>query len=127
MAKNTPVDDEILEDEFEVEDEDEGSENANADPDNLLEQEVDLSAVEVPKPIPRNWYTLTIVSATPGMSKGDQNKGTGPQPKISIRTKVEGGQYDGRTIFDDMSFAPGALPFTKQALVALGKIGRAHV
>lgn len=60
----------------------------------------DLTQVETPKPVPRAWYPVSIVSSVPGMSKGDPAKG-GPQKKISIRVKIEGGQYDGRNVFED--------------------------
>jgi len=132
MAKN-PVrhvgdDDEFVEetDEFA----NEGLEEADTS-EGLEDEEVDLGTIETPKPLERGWQRLTIVSAVPGMSKGQPAKNgkaaTPPARKIEIRVKVEGGRYDGRNIFDTLSFAPGALPYTKVALTGLGIDPRAKL
>jgi hypothetical protein len=105
-------------DEFADDTELEGSETTQ----DMDDGELDLGAIETPKPLERGWQRLTIVSAVPGMSKGNPNARppTPPSRKIELRVKVEGGKYDGRNIFDTLSFAPGALPYTKQALTGLG-------
>lgn len=109
---------EVAEDGAEGSAESEGAEN-DVD-DSSLDEEEDLSAVKMPEPLPRGWYTLTIVSAVPGMSQGNPAKNLPPSKKIDVRAKVEGGDHDGRNVFDILSFSPGAIPFTKQTLVALG-------
>lgn len=81
---------------------------------------LDFTKIKGTEPIPRNEYHLEVVTAEPKMSKGDPSKGRGPAPKISARIKVLNGAFDGRSIFEDFSFSPGALPITKAKLSGMG-------
>lgn len=74
---------------------------------------IDFSQVRGPEPIPAGEYTLEVVKAVPGKSKA-QN------PKITLHLKVVGGEYDGRYIFDDLTFTAAALFRVKAFLVAAG-------
>lgn len=58
-------------------------------------------------------YLASIVHSVPGLSK----KG---EKKIELRWKIDEGVLEGVTIFDNMSFAPGALARTRQALIGAG-------
>lgn len=74
---------------------------------------VDFSEIADMGPIPGGVYEASIVSAKPGVSQSGN-------PKIDIAWKVEEGQYEGRQVFDTLSFHPNALPMTKRKLLNLG-------
>jgi hypothetical protein len=74
---------------------------------------IDFTQVQSLDPLPDGIYNVEIVSAQEGSSK------TG-NPKIDIRWKVTDGAYEGRQIFDSMSFHRDALWRTKKTLQALG-------
>lgn len=74
---------------------------------------IDFSNVKGLDPIPQGSYTAEIVHAEAGVSQSGN-------PKIELRYKVVGGDYDGRLVFDSLSFHPDALWRTKLNLTALG-------
>lgn len=74
---------------------------------------VDFSEVKGAEPIPSDVYECAIETSEYRTSK------TG-NPKISVGWKVLDGPYAGRMVFDDISFAPNALPVTKSKLVGMG-------
>lgn len=60
---------------------------------------IDFGRVEtVQRPVPKGRYDAQIVHA-----EGKYAKSSG-RPMISLRWKLEGGEYDGRTIFDNLVF-----------------------
>lgn len=74
---------------------------------------IDFTQVQDLEPVPNGAYSAEIVHAEAGMSK-TQN------PKIDLRWKITDGEFEGRQIFDSMSFHPNALFRTKAVLKALG-------
>lgn len=74
---------------------------------------IDFSDIPSLEPIDPGTYPMEIVAAEEGESQ------TG-NPKIDIRWKVLDGKYEGRVVFDNLSFAPNALWRTKLQLQALG-------
>lgn len=74
---------------------------------------VDFSEIPGLEPFPEGEYLAEIVSAKEGVS------GTG-NPKIDIRWKVLGGEFEGRQVFDTLAFAESALWRTKLVLQRLG-------
>jgi len=74
---------------------------------------VDLSKVKAQEPVPDDWYEMKVESAEDRKSKAGFDK-------ISMGYKILSGPFTGRMVFDDMSFAPNAMPITKQKLVGLG-------
>lgn len=81
---------------------------------------LDFTQIKGNEPVPLNEYHLEVMTAEPKMSKGDPAKGRPPAPKISARLKVLEGAYEGRSLFEDFSFAAGALPITKIKLSGVG-------
>jgi hypothetical protein len=81
---------------------------------------LDFTKIRGNEPIPRNEYYLEVMTAEPKMSKGDPSQGRAPAPKASARIKVLNGAFEGRSIFEDFSFSPGALPITKALLAGMG-------
>lgn len=74
---------------------------------------IDFTNVPSLDPVPDGVYQAEVVHAEEGMSK------TG-NPKIDLRWKIVGGEFDGRQIFDTMSFHPDALWRTKLTLQGMG-------
>jgi hypothetical protein len=74
---------------------------------------IDFTQVEDLKPLPRDWYLASIVEAKEGVSK--QNNA-----KIDLRWKVEEGEFEGRNIFDTITFTQKALFRVKATLKGLG-------
>lgn len=74
---------------------------------------VDLSKVKAQEPVPDDWYECRVESAEERKSKAGFDK-------ISMGYKILSGPFANRMVFDDLSFAPNALPITKQKLVGLG-------
>lgn len=74
---------------------------------------IDFSEVHGLEPVPAGTYAAEVVFAQEGHSKAGQ-------PKIDIRYKIIGGEYDGRQILDTLSFHPQALWRTKLTLQAMG-------
>lgn len=75
---------------------------------------IDLTEVKGLTPMDPGTYVATIVSAKEGIAASSGF------PKMDLRWKIEGGKYDGRQIFDVMSFKPEALWRVKSTLMALG-------
>jgi hypothetical protein len=136
MAKNQPTnvtaddlgltDDEFTADTAEL---DQGSGVSAVDQADM-DAPINWDEVETPKPLPNGWYRVSVIAANPAMSKGNDGSNgkpvTPPSKKIEVRLKVEGDgngeptQYNGRQIFDDISFAPGAMGFTRRAFEEMG-------
>jgi len=74
---------------------------------------IDFSEVQDLQPLPDGQYTATVVSAKEGISQNGN-------PKIDIQWSVEGGDYDGRRIFDTLTFTAKALFRVKATLKGLG-------
>lgn len=74
---------------------------------------IDFASVPSMDPVPNGVYLAEVVSAKEGTSQSSN-------PKIDLQWKIMGGEFDGRRVFDVMSFAPTALWRTKQTLEALG-------
>lgn len=82
---------------------------------------IDLNNYEdVTVPVPRGWYFASVTKATVARSKAGH-------PKINVRWKIESGDHEGRTIFQDLSFAPDAIKWTKVHLVRFGIPGDAKL
>lgn len=76
---------------------------------------VNLNEVEALSfdPIPKADYEVIVKENTFGMSKASD------QPKWELQLVVTSGDYEGRYLFDTLSFAKGALPGTKSKLLVL--------
>jgi hypothetical protein len=74
---------------------------------------INFSDVQDLTPVPQGTYEATIVHSQEGNSKAGY-------PKIDIRWKIEGGEFEGRQVFDTLSFHPDAQWRTKIALRSLG-------
>ena len=76
---------------------------------------INFAAVKGVEPVPAGEYVASIVAATEGMSESNY-------PKIDVQWKIEGGQYDGRRIFETWAFHPDAQFRIKNNMVGLGMI-----
>jgi hypothetical protein len=74
---------------------------------------IDFSAVPSQDPIPNGMYNAVIKRAKQGVS------GTG-NGKIDLQWAVEGGDHDGRIVFDTLAFHPNALWRVRDTLRAIG-------
>lgn len=74
---------------------------------------INFAKVQGLEPLPAGKYTATITTATVGVSKAGNEK-------IDLQWKVEGGPYDGRVIFDTLTFTEKALFRVKATLQGLG-------
>lgn len=74
---------------------------------------INFAKVTTLEPLPAGNYTATIVKADLGTSKAGNEK-------IDLQWKIEGGQYDGRVIFDTLTFTEKALFRVKATLQGLG-------
>jgi hypothetical protein len=74
---------------------------------------VDFSDIADLGPVDPGTYVASIVKATPGMSQSGN-------PKIDVSWKIEEGDYEGRQVFDTLSFHPNALSITKAKLLNMG-------
>ena len=73
---------------------------------------IDFSAVEDLKPIPDGNYLASITSAKAGMSANNN-------PKIDLTWKVEQGEFEGRNVFDTLTFTAKSAYRVKMTLMAL--------
>ena len=64
-------------------------------------------------PLPVGKYLATIQVVTEGKSKQNNEK-------LDLQWKIEGGKYDGRIIFDTLTFTEKALFRVKSTLMGLG-------
>ena len=74
---------------------------------------INFADVKGLEPVPVGTYLATITHAEEGLSKSDN-------PKIDLRWKLEEPPYEGRIVFDVMTFHPKALFRVKATLTALG-------
>lgn len=74
---------------------------------------IDFSEVKGLDPIPEGVYSVEVVEATEGVSQSGN-------PKIDVRYKVLDGEYEGRILFEVLSFHPNALWRAKKTLQNLG-------
>ena len=74
---------------------------------------INFAKVQSLEPLPAGVYTATIVKAELGVSKAGNEK-------IDMQWKIEGGAYDGRVIFDTLTFTEKALFRVKATLQGLG-------
>jgi hypothetical protein len=73
---------------------------------------IDFSQVQDLKPVPPGTYLASITTAKSGMSQA-QN------PKLDITWKIEEGEFEGRNVFDTLTFSPKSLYRVKGTLIAL--------
>ena len=74
---------------------------------------INFADVEELKPIPPGKYSATIVKATEGISKAGNEK-------IDLQYRIEGAKFDGRIVFDTLTFTAKALFRVKNTLRGLG-------
>lgn len=74
---------------------------------------IDFSEIPSLEPVPAGTYLATLIQAEEGVSQSGNGK-------MDLRWKIIGGEYDGRLVFDHLSFAPTALWRTKLFLQAVG-------
>ena len=76
---------------------------------------VDLSGVEEATfdAVPKGVHEAVIEECT---FQHSQNSG---QPMWALRHNITDGPYEGRKIFDNVSFAPKAMPFSKKTLAVI--------
>jgi hypothetical protein len=74
---------------------------------------IDFSEIPSLEPVPAGTYLATIIQADEGESQAGN-------PKVDLRWKIIGSEFDGRLVFDHLSFAPTALWRTKLFLQAVG-------
>jgi hypothetical protein len=74
---------------------------------------INFGAIKDLDPISDGKYDAVISKAEFGMSQKQQ-------PKCDLRWTIEGGDFDGRIVFDTLSFSEKALWRVKEVLVALG-------
>lgn len=74
---------------------------------------IDFAKVVKFTPAKAGWHNATIVSANPKFSAAGN-------PMIALKWKIEGGEDDGKTVYDNLVFAPNALWRVRQVLEALG-------
>lgn len=77
---------------------------------------IDFSEVKGLEPIPAGTYRAECVKATAGISK----KGN---PKIDLQWKVQQGDYEGRIVFDTLTFTDNSLGVVKSKLAGMGLAG----
>lgn len=73
---------------------------------------IDFSQVKGLEPVPEGWYDLTITQAEEKLSQGGNEV-------INLTCKIDGGEYDGRVIFDMLVFSEKTLWRVKRALQAI--------
>ena len=73
---------------------------------------IDFSEVKDPEPIPDGNYLASIVEAKEGTSKNNN-------PKIDLHWRVESGPFEGRYVFDTLTFTEKAAGRVKAVLKAL--------
>ncbi len=76
---------------------------------------VDLSGVEAAtfETVPRGTYDAVIEECT---FEHSQNSG---QAMWAMRHSIVDGEFEGRKLFDNVSFSPKAMPFTKKTLAII--------
>jgi hypothetical protein len=74
---------------------------------------IDFTKIHDSNDVRDGTYIATVVHSQPGLSK----KG---EKKIELRWKIDEGELEGVTVFDNLSFAPGALARTRQSLIGAG-------
>jgi len=74
---------------------------------------IDFSTVKGLEPLPVGVYNATIVKAEEGTSQ----KGN---TKIDLQWRVDGGPFDGRIVFDTLTFTEKAMFRVKNTLLAVG-------
>lgn len=74
---------------------------------------IDFGSVKGLEPIPAGNYLASIIKAESGQSKAGNQK-------IDIQWKIDGGQYDGRVIFESLVFTEKTLFRVKNTLLGLG-------
>jgi hypothetical protein len=74
---------------------------------------MDFTSVKGLEPIPQGEYNVEVAEAKVGESQSGN-------AKIDVRYKVLDGEYEGRIVFETLSFHPKALWRTKKTLMALG-------
>lgn len=74
---------------------------------------IDFTQVVALEPLPAGSYLATIVKAEEGMSENGNQK-------IDLQWKIEGEPFDGRLVFDTLTFTEKTMFRVKQALTSLG-------
>lgn len=88
--------------------------NGNSDDVDMSGYVVNFEDIPDRQEVPNGRYPAVITHAKPGISQAGL-------PKMDVRWKVEdGGDHDGETVFDTISFSPKARWRVKALLLALG-------
>lgn len=74
---------------------------------------IDFSEVKGIDPLPVGTYLATVVTATDGESQNGN-------PKIDLQWKIESGTYEGRIVFDTLTFTQNSMFRVKNTLIGLG-------
>ena len=74
---------------------------------------IDFSSVKGLDPVPAGTYNAVVIAATEGTSQNGN-------PKIDVRWQIEGGEYDGRQLFDTLTFTEKAMWRVKKTLQSMG-------
>lgn len=76
---------------------------------------IDFTAIKSTSDLPDALtnFPATIVHSQPGLSQAREWK-------IDLRWRIDEGPFEGTMVFDNISFAPGALSMTKQKLIGIG-------
>ena len=74
---------------------------------------INFADIKGPEPVPAGDYILEVMTATPGVSKAGNDK-------ISMRFRIASGPYEGRNVFDNLTFTEASLFRIKQFMVAAG-------
>jgi hypothetical protein len=74
---------------------------------------IDFTKIHDSNKVPDGDYLALVTFSEPDISKAGHKK-------INLRWKITDGDYEGVVLFDNMSFAPGALWRTQQSLIGCG-------
>lgn len=74
---------------------------------------INFANVKGLEPIPPDTYMATIVKAEAGVSNAGNEK-------VDLQWKIDGGDYDGRIVFDSLVFTENSLFRVKNTLLGLG-------
>jgi hypothetical protein len=74
---------------------------------------IDFSEVKGLEPVPEGTYRATVKEAKFGISSNGN-------PKIDIQFSIEGGEFPGRVVFDNLTFTEASLGIVKAKLQGLG-------
>lgn len=74
---------------------------------------INFADIKGPEPVPAGEYLVEVQTAVEAVSKAGN-------PKISLRLRIVGGAFDGKNIFDDLTFTENSMFRIKQFMIATG-------